>query len=127
MGYLYSLYCLEKPSEKPRTHQRRSPMGRRKGIFRPILPSVYPPNSRLEHCSNPFSDSFRRNVLGNPHSPDPEGQARHPVLSLGRTYLYRRRRTTRWITEVDNRYASSSSWDQNNSDLPSSNQTLNAG
>ena len=26
-----------------------------------------------------------------------------------------------------NCYASSSSWDQNNSDLPSSNQTLNAG
>ena len=26
-----------------------------------------------------------------------------------------------------NRYASSSSWDQNNSDLPSSKQTLNAG
>jgi hypothetical protein len=27
VGYLYSLYCLEKPSEKPRTHQRGSPTG----------------------------------------------------------------------------------------------------
>src|SRR5215211_6138591 len=56
----------EKLSEKSRTLLQRSLTGHRNGTCRPVLAFVYYPNLRSKRCSYPFSDSFRREILGNP-------------------------------------------------------------
>src|SRR5215208_7506804 len=57
-----------KLSEKSRTLLQRSLTGHRNGTCRPVLAFVYRPNLRSKRCSYPFSDSFRRDILGNLHS-----------------------------------------------------------
>src|SRR5215204_3495912 len=56
---------LEKPSEKSSTPLKRSLMRHRNGTFRAVLAFVYWPNLRSKLRSDPFSDSFRREILGN--------------------------------------------------------------
>ena len=53
-GSLYSLYCLEKLSEKSRMRLKRSLTGHRNGASWPILASVYRPNPRQERPLHPF-------------------------------------------------------------------------
>jgi len=53
-----SEHPVTKLSEKPGSHLQGSFRDRREEVFWPILASVYPPNSRSERCSYPFSDSF---------------------------------------------------------------------
>src|SRR5215207_8709784 len=63
---LYSPNCLEKLSEKSRTPLQRSLTGHRNDTFRAVLAFVYWPNLRSKPRSDPFLDSFRREILGNP-------------------------------------------------------------
>src|SRR5215216_6117882 len=55
--------CVEKPSEKGRKSLQWSLIEHRNGTFRPISASPHRLNPRLERCSYPFSDSFRRGIL----------------------------------------------------------------
>src|SRR5215217_3861184 len=64
-GSLYSLYCLEKLSEKSRMRLKRSLTGHRNGASWPILASVYRPNPRQERPLHPFRTVSRREILGN--------------------------------------------------------------
>jgi hypothetical protein len=68
---LYSPNCREKLSEKSRRCLECSPTDHPKRTFRPILSSIYRPNSRPERRSYHFEDSFRARVLEIPHRPGP--------------------------------------------------------
>src|SRR5215207_4890778 len=59
---------LEKLSEKGLRSLRFSLTEPRNGTSQPILASLRLPNTRSEYCLYPFSDSFRRCVLGSPYT-----------------------------------------------------------
>jgi hypothetical protein len=61
---LYSPKCLEKLSEKPRRGLQRALRVAKEGAFWSISPSLHRPDSPSECSLCPFSDSFRRGVLG---------------------------------------------------------------
>jgi hypothetical protein len=51
--------------QKPRTRLQPSLTGYHNGTFRPVLAFVYRPKSKVGALLLPFSDSFRRAILGN--------------------------------------------------------------
>src|ERR687898_808650 len=55
---------LEKLSEESLRHLRPSLANSRTGTIRLPFSPVYRSNSQSERCSNPFSDSLRREILG---------------------------------------------------------------
>ena len=79
MGYLYSLYCLEKPSEKPRTHQRGSPTGQPYGAPKRYLsahltlrlPAKFALGALLEPLFGQFQNWYSRKLTGLDHGAGP--------------------------------------------------------